>query len=593
MIKSKEINQIKENLTTTAKAIGCDDLLRVEFKSNLEDDFFSWNQNMVLDSKTISCPPIQEQPSYFDLRAPTDLALCYLMFHDKDSHNKQDYSDLQEQYLFDFFEKARVMAQVGSSYKGIVKNILAKVEQDVWTQQPVVENLPLVLLDEIFPNQIFSQSKELALSIKQNFNQNLIDEIKNLSALVNQQDDYALKVQNIIEMLRNNQQESPEPEEDGQNEQEEGAGDANINQENIDAPGDQNLNQDEDEKSEPKPQEKKVVDDVSDGDLDSGSIETRGSKSTLVDDEVEFKKAYKIFTSKYDEIVFPQKLVEESELEILRDQLDIKMLKLDDISRKMALKLKRKLMSKRDSYIDQDNSSGILNRKKLTQFVIDPFIEDIWTNNKHQQHQDTALTILLDNSGSMRGQPIVMSALACEIIAKILEKFQIRTEIIGFTTADWKGGKARKMWDNLGNPKNPGRLNELRHIIYKSSNQSFKKARVNLGLMLKEGILKENIDGEALLFAKSRLLQREEKRKILMVISDGTPIDDSTSSANDEDILSEHLQHVINRIEKQSKIEIVGVGIGHYTGEFYRNSITIKKLEELGDVMIEKLVDLF
>lgn len=593
MSKSKEINNIKENLTTTAKAIGCDNLLRVEFHNTIENDFFSWNQKMVMDAKTIFCPPIQEQPSYFDLRAPTDLALCYVMFHDQALHQQQEYNDDQEQYLFDFFEKARVMAQVNSSYKGIAKNILAKLEQDIWSRHVGVENLPLVLLDDVFGEALFPQSKALALSIKQNLSHQIICQVQQLASVIDQQDQYAIKVQHLIEMLRNNQKQNQEPAEDGQNEQENNTGDANFNQENIDAPHDQHSNQEEDKNSTAQEQEKKVVDDVTDGQLDSGSIEARGSKSNLLDDEIEFKKLYQIFTSKYDEIVFPQKLVQKNELELLRDQLDLKMVKLDAISKKMALKLKRKLMSKRDSYVNQDNSSGLLNRKKLTQFVIDPFIEDIWINHKYQQYQDTALTILLDNSGSMRGQPIVMSAMACEIIAQILEKFQIRTEIIGFTTADWKGGKARKMWENLGSPRNPGRLNELRHIIYKSANQSFKKARVNLGLMLKEGILKENIDGEALLFAKARLLQREEKRKILMVISDGTPIDDSTASANDEDILTNHLQHVINKIEKQSKIEIVGVGIGHYTGDFYKNSITIKKLEELGDVMIEKLVDLF
>ena len=234
----------------------------------------------------------------------------------------------------------------------------------------------------------------------------------------------------------------------------------------------------------------------------------------------------------------------------------------------------------------------ILDRKKLVRMVIDPMMEDVWISNKIHEYQDTALTILIDNSGSMRGNPIVMSALACEIIAEILEKYSVKTEIIGFTTADWKGGRPRKLWESSGRARNPGRLNELRHIIYKHFNQKFKKSRINLGLMLKEGLLKENIDGEALLFARARLMQQSEKRKILMVISDGTPVDDSTASANDGDILAEHLRHVINKIEKQTQIEIVGVGIGHTTEEFYRNSITIRSLEELGDVMIEKITDL-
>lgn len=329
---------------------------------------------------------------------------------------------------------------------------------------------------------------------------------------------------------------------------------------------------------------------------EDGDVSVKLDNTTSEESKIEFKNPYKVYTTKFDEIVFPQKLVSKNELELLRDQLDLKMSKLDGISKKMTTKLKKKLLSKRNAFVDLDASGGVLNRKKLTRLVIDPFVEDIWIRSHDHEYQNTALTILLDNSGSMRGNPIVMSALACEIIAGILEKFSIKTEVIGFTTADWKGGKARKLWESSGRVSNPGRLNELRHIVYKQFSQPFKKSKINLGLMLKEGILKENIDGEALLFARSRLAQQNEKRKILMVISDGTPVDDSTNSANDKDILVDHLHHVINRIENEargnSKIEIVGVGIGHSTEEFYRNSITIKNLEELGDVMIEKIAGL-
>ena len=315
-------------------------------------------------------------------------------------------------------------------------------------------------------------------------------------------------------------------------------------------------------------------------------------QTTIDPNQIAFKKSYKIYTDKFDEIIFPNKLIKNDELKNLRHQLDLRINKMQSISKKMRMKLKRKLLSKRNCYMDYDASRGVLDRKKLSRIIINPFIEDIWVNNKTHEYQDTALTILLDNSGSMRGNPIITSALACEIIADILQNFAVKTEIIGFTTADWKGGRVKKLWEMSGRPANPGRLNELRHIVYKHFNQNFKKARINLGLMLKEGILKENIDGEALLFAKSRLMQQSEKRKILLVISDGTPVDDSTTFVNDKDILSQHLHHVINNIEKKSKIEIVGIGIGHSTSEFYRNSIAIKNVEELGDVMIDKIADL-
>lgn len=318
----------------------------------------------------------------------------------------------------------------------------------------------------------------------------------------------------------------------------------------------------------------------------------RLEQSDLAQEQIEFKNPYKIFSSQFDEVVFPQKLIPKNELELLRNQLELRLSKLSGISKKMSLQLKRKLLSKKNSFFEFDSSRGVLDRKKLTRLVIDPMMTQLWIDHKNHEFNNTALTILLDNSGSMRGNPIVTSAMACEIIAEILEKFSVKTEIIGFTTSDWKGGRVRKIWESAGRPENPGRLNELRHIVYKHFNQRLKKAKVNLGLMLKEGILKENIDGEALLFARSRLMQQSEKRKILLVISDGTPVDDSTISANDSEILSNHLRHVVSKIERQSKIEIIGIGIGHSTEEFYHNSMTIRNVDELGDAMIKKISEL-
>ena len=234
---------------------------------------------------------------------------------------------------------------------------------------------------------------------------------------------------------------------------------------------------------------------------------------------------------------------------------------------------------------------GVLNRKKLSQIVANPCLENIFINHKNHDYQNTTLTLLLDNSGSMRGMPIVVSAMSCQIIASILERFGVKTEIIGFTTVDWKGGKVKKLWEINGRPNEPGRLNQLRHIVYKHSKQSFKKSKINLGLMLKEGLLKENIDGEALLFAKARLMKQPEQRKILVVISDGNPVDDSTNSANSHDILNWHLQKVIWQIEKQQKIEVIGIGIGHDLQRFYKNSITIDNPQDLGNVLITKISD--
>jgi cobaltochelatase CobT len=587
--KTSQNNQIKENLVATLQALVADENLQVEFDAEQKNNFFSWNQNLVLSEKKVRLPEVERK----QFRAAPDLAACYLLAHDKKLHQEKN-RDAQEQKFFDEFEKVRVIACAKNSYRGVVKNILHKVEDDIFRGST---NLSLILLKEIFGVEVLPRTKEVAIDLEEKIKEKIVKEIKNLAREAANQSAFMIGVERVLELLKSdensdNKNDNEEKSKEKPNDQNEKSENdlSNFGQENVEAESEKNFSQDEEGGAQQMEEERKVVDfkeDDSDGD-----VSVKLEKTSPDEDKIEFKNAYKIFTNKFDEVIFPQKLIGKNELELLRDQLDLKVAKLSGISKKMSLKLKRKLLSKQNSFVERDSSRGILDRKKLTRLVIDPSVEDIWITHKAHEYQDTALTILLDNSGSMRGNPIVMSALACEIIAEILEKFSVKTEIIGFTTADWKGGKARKLWESSGRAHNPGRLNELRHIIYKHFNSSLKKSKVNLGLMLKEGLLKENIDGEALLFARSRLMQQSEKRKILMVISDGTPVDDSTASANDSDILSDHLRHVINKIEKRGNIEIVGVGIGHSTDDFYRNSIAIKGLEELGDVMIEKIAEL-
>jgi len=601
--KNSQTNQIKENLTATLQALVADDLLQVEFDENCQNSFFSWNQDLVKNEKKLTLPEVKIADFFEEVnfakhyRAAADLAACYLLFHDTEIHHDVTLSlskgslSQDEQKLFDEFEKIRVIAEVKNSYRGVVQNILQKVEDDIFSLDA---GLSLILLGEIFPREILTKTQNQVWVFEKKIGKKIVEEIKNLSKKTANQNDFAQGVERVLEMLREEKESEQKQEPNSK-----GSSDANASkddvasngQENIDAKDEPNLSDNEEEIDQKTEEKEQKIPEMKEGEAQA-SVALKLDKQEPGEDKIEFKNAYKIFTSKFDEVIFPQKLVSKNELQLLRDQLDLRLMRLSGISKKMNLKLKKKLLSKKNSFLEFDSSRGILDRKKLTRVVIDPIAEDIWVNNKNHEYQNTALTILLDNSGSMRGNPIVMSALACQIIAEILEKFSVKTEIIGFTTADWKGGRARKLWESSGRAKNPGRLNELRHIIYKHFNQSFKKSKVNLGLMLKEGVLKENIDGEALLFARARLMQRSEQRKILMVISDGTPIDDSTASANDSDILSDHLNHVINKIEKQSKIEIVGIGIGHTTDDFYRNSITIKSLEDLGDAMIEKLAEL-
>jgi cobaltochelatase CobT len=592
MNKNEFINKIKEDVTAINAAILKDEEVVFDFNDDSKNNFFSWNQNLIFDEKRVSLPAIKinefnEDSSLIEeARASSDMALCYLMFHNKELHFLENL-DENYQKLFDEFEKIRVIAKARDCYLGIVKNILKKIENDLLTNSG---DLSLILLKYIFPNQIAENTTKTINNLSSLVDLEILEKIKYLSFLTNDQEAFKSEIARLFELMekKKNPQESKKEEFIPQNKQDVLE---NFGSENVESDNEQNLSgiEEDNEVIEPAKEDVKSL-------IEKKEI-TKPAKSRVIEQEIseekiEFRNPYKIFTNQFDEVIFPQKLIAKNELQMLRDQLDLKIAKLSSISKKISLKLKRKLLSRRIALLENNSSNGVLDRKRLVGLVIDPNIEDIWINNKNHEYNDTALTILLDNSGSMRGNPIVMAALACEIIAEILEKFSVKTEIIGFTTGDWKGGRARKLWEAQGKPNNPGRLNELRHIIYKSFNQNFRKAKINLGLMLKEGTLKENIDGEALLFARSRLMQQDQKRKILMVISDGTPVDDSTISVNSGDILSDHLRHVINKIEQRSDIEIIGVGIGHTTEDFYRNSITVRSLEELGDAMIEKIAEL-
>lgn len=585
--------KIKENLTTLLQAITGDESLQTEFRSDVENNFFSLNSRLVLAEKKVALPEVLSGEEIFikSHRAAADLAACYLLFHQKNLHPEKDSFD--EQKFFDEFEKARLLCKMKDAYFGAAKNILDKIERDLEASN---SNLSLLLVKKVFSEFSLPKTSFFAQELEKKISKNLLKKIHDLSKKLDDQKSFGNAVEEVLDLLKS---EEEAQEKKSQKEKKDQENKPENELENFGAEGSQTTeNQDFASKEEEKnsareiPQEEQKKQKILEGEFTEEAPAKLDLQESSEKEKIEFKKAYKVYSSKFDEIVFPQKLISKAELETLRDQLDLRLGKLSGISKKMTLQLKKKLLSKQNSFLEFDSSQGVLDRKKISRIVTSPLSDDIWVTSKNHEYQNTVLTILLDNSGSMRGNPIVMSAMACEIIAKILEKFRVKTEIIGFTTADWKGGRVRKLWEQSGKIKNPGRLNELRHIIYKHFSQNFKQSKVNLGLMLKEGVLKENIDGEALLFARGRLMQQNEKRKILLVISDGTPVDDSTLSANDSDILPDHLHFVINKIEKQSKIEVVGIGIGHEIGDFYRNSISIKNLDELGDAMIKKIVNL-
>ncbi|MGF7158428.1 cobaltochelatase CobT [Rhodoligotrophos appendicifer] len=302
---------------------------------------------------------------------------------------------------------------------------------------------------------------------------------------------------------------------------------------------------------------------------------------------------YKVFTPAFDEEIAAEDLCDADELQRLRNYLDKQLAHLQGVVARLANRLQRRLLAKQNRSWDFDLEEGILDAARLSRVMTDPMHPLSFKMEQDTNFRDTVVTLLLDNSGSMRGRPITVAATCADILARTLERCGVKVEILGFTTRAWKGGQARERWLASGKPAVPGRLNDLRHIIYKSADMPWRRARRNLGLMMREGLLKENIDGEALIWAHNRLLGRREQRRILMVISDGAPVDDSTLSVNPGNYLERHLRQVINDIETRSPVELIAIGIGHDVTRYYRRAVTIVDAEELGGAMTDKLAELF
>ncbi len=302
---------------------------------------------------------------------------------------------------------------------------------------------------------------------------------------------------------------------------------------------------------------------------------------------------YKVWTDKFDEVIGAAELCDEEELTRLRAYLDAQLKGLQSIVTKLANRLQRRLMAQQNRSWDFDQEEGLLDAARLARVVISPGHSLSYKVEREVEFKDTIVTLLIDNSGSMRGRPISIAAISADVLARTLERCGVKTEILGFTTRAWKGGQSREAWLAGGKPAQPGRLNDLRHIVYKKADEPYRHARKNLGLMMREGLLKENIDGEALLWAHTRLLARPEDRRVLMVISDGAPVDDSTLSVNSAGYLEAHLRKVIDWIERQSPVQLVAIGIGHDVTRYYRRAVTIMDVEQLGGTMIEQLAGLF
>ncbi len=384
----------------------------------------------------------------------------------------------------------------------------------------------------------------------------------------------------------NNEETKEQNEDDSQNNQ------SNDNQEND---TDDNYNQNKQEETETRLDsdydidEYKLDEQLTDTDSDKQTKENVVQKQSFKYHDLD----YKIFTNKFDEIIKAENLENFNDALKLRKTLDQQLIGFQDVITKLANKLQRQLLAKQNRSWEFDLEEGLLDSSKLPRIIMDPYNSLSFKKEKDLDFKDTVVTLLIDNSGSMRGRPITIAAICADILSRTLERCSVKVEILGFTTKNWKGGQCREFWNKTGKPKTPGRLNDLRHIIYKSADTHWRQAKNNLGLMLKEGLLKENIDGEAISWAFNRIKKRKEERKIIMVISDGAPVDDSTLSVNSGDFLEKHLKKIVKFIEEKTLIEILAIGIGHDVSRYYNRAIKITDVNELGDVMISELSHLF
>ena len=562
------------------------------------------NSNIILEKEeTLNLPSISSSFDFNDLRGASDSFALKKRFHNEGLLNQlvSINPDIKEEITF--LEKMRYELYGSKPYKGIAKNIhtkwLKRLNLIQAKNQSDVRDLLFFTLTKYFidisDSKEWKKSNELLKKItnKEN-NQEFYNLLKGLPEYLDNQKKFLEHSVNLLRLLfpKNNEEQEKDDKDTDEGPQEE----------------DVNEQKNKEEAQANSPEENKVEDEVhtpeSDTDNSQSSVQGEEVDIEITDQQIEeylqtidsyrnLGQNYKAATSQYDEIIEAQKLCDLEELIALRKQLDDKCdIYQKQISR-LANKLYRKLQSKQNRSWSFDLDEGILDTSKLTRVITNSNSSLSYKKEKEIKFEDTTVTLLIDNSGSMRGKPIMIAALTTDMIAATLEKCKIKVEILGFTTKAWKGGKTREHWLKNGKEKNPGRLNDLRHIIYKSADQNSKKSKINLGLMLKEGLLKENIDGEALLWASSRISKRPETRKILIVISDGAPVDDSTLSVNSSNYLERHLKSTILSIEERSNIELLAIGIGHNVGQYYSKAITIHDVEELGGIMFDKIETLF
>ena len=591
---STKENNLKEKfkiaLTSTAKVIADDFDLK---KTNSEEKKIKEFNFLEIDNLT-------SPADFIRLRAETDSSALKKKFCNETIYKKNLPSNTSSRSLYNIAEKIRYETLGGKMLKGIEKNFQENYHQIInrkrKDQLKTKEDVSVSEAFELYMLKNFHKIKLNPLTTKMlNFWEKDFEDaiekhkeflLKNLE----DQNIYSSKFSEILEEMDIFQSED----EDERKEENQDQGQDNPSNEDENNDKEDNKDEKDENVSEASLDADFSVDEfnfdeqLSDTESDEQSSEQVAQKKI---DNINLD--YKIFTTQFDEVVKAENLENADEATKLRKNLDQQLIGFQDIITKLANKLQRQLLAKQNRAWEFDLEEGLLDSSKLPRIIMDPYNSLSFKKEKDLDFKDTVVTLLIDNSGSMRGRPITIAAICADILSRTLERCSVKVEILGFTTKNWKGGQSRELWTKNSKPKTPGRLNDLRHIIYKGADTHWRQAKNNLGLMLKEGLLKENIDGEAISWAYNRIKKRKEERKILMVISDGAPVDDSTLSVNSGDFLEKHLKKIVKFIENKSDIEVLAIGIGHDVSRYYNKAIKITDVNELGDVMISQLSSLF
>jgi cobaltochelatase CobT len=581
MLNSKNsIDIFKRSLVVTVKSIG-------KIK-DAEIDFVVENPSINGKQINLTLPrtsTLKKDLNY--LRGEADSMALELRLHDSKIHQQFTTGNNISNKIFDVIEKSRCEAKGSQIFKGIKANINNKHNRDLndininnEKGNKLISAFKYVSYAEFTNRALLGKFSYYKKFLKNRLGDQYSHYMKTLKNNLDNQEKFASKIYSMLEDLGffnplNNQNDLDQNNETISDE---------INQ------IDQQQNQSE---KHPSPEKtKQTIVGEEQNEMGDESADNEIKSFPEIDSEIKITD-YKVFTKEFDDIVNANELCDSQELEKLRLSLDQQVFTFQPLIAKIANKLQRRLLALQKRQWEFNVEEGFLDTSRLTRIITNPENKLFFKKEKHTEFKDTIVSLLIDNSGSMRGRPITVAALCSDIIARTLERCLIKTEILGFTTKAWKGGKSREKWIQSNKPSNPGRLNDLRHIVYKNGDAPWRRSKKNLGLLLREGILKENVDGEALLWAFSRLQKRQEERKILVIISDGAPVDDSTLSVNPGNYLERNLKDVISKIENKSNIELIAIGIGHDVSRYYNKAVTIMDVDELGRVLLDELSKIF